>query len=68
MTPVNISSTFFWKVFDEGLVDGIVVNGSAGLVKRISGGLKRLQTGSVQHYALFILVGLLCILYFILKR
>ncbi len=68
VTPINIISTFFWKIFDEGLIDGIVVNGSAGLVKKISGGLKRLQTGSVQHYALSILVGLLCILYFILKR
>ena len=68
VTPVNIISTFFWKVLDEMLVDGAMVNGSAGLVKRISGGLKRLQTGFVQDYALSILVGLLVVFYLIMKR
>ena len=67
VTPVNIISTFFWKVFDEKLIDGAMVNGSAWLVQRISGGLKRLQTGYVQHYALSILVGLLFVFYLILK-
>jgi NADH-quinone oxidoreductase subunit L len=67
VTPINIISTFFWKVFDEKLIDGIMVNGSAWLVQRISGGLKRLQTGYVQHYALSILVGLLFVFYLILK-
>lgn len=67
VTPINIISTFFWKFLDEGLIDGALVNGSAGLVKRVSGGLKRLQTGSVQHYALSILIGLLVVLYLIVK-
>ncbi len=67
VTPINIISTFFWKVFDEKLIDGAMVNGSAWLVQRISGGLKRLQTGYVQHYALSILVGLLFVFYLILK-
>ncbi len=67
VTPINIISTFFWKVFDEKLIDGVMVNGSAWLVQRISGGLKRLQTGYVQHYALSILVGLLFVFYLILK-
>ena len=59
---------FFWKIFDEKLVDGAMVNGSAWLVQKISGGLKRLQTGYVQHYALSILIGLVLILYLIMKR
>jgi len=67
VTPINIISTFFWKDFDEKLLDGVMVNGSAWLVQRISGGLKRLQTGYVQHYALSILVGLLVVFYLILK-
>jgi NADH-quinone oxidoreductase subunit L len=67
VTPISIISTFFWKFLDEGLIDGALVNGSAGLVKRVSGGLKRLQTGSVQHYALSILIGLLVVLYLIVK-
>jgi hypothetical protein len=49
-------------------VDGALVNGSAWTVKKISGGLKRIQTGSVQHYALSILIGMLVVLYLILKR
>lgn len=68
VTPVNMISTFFWKIFDEKLVDGAMVNGSAWLVQRISGGLKRLQTGYVQHYALSILVGLLFVFYLMMKR
>jgi NADH-quinone oxidoreductase subunit L len=68
VTPVNIISTFFWKFFDDKVVDGAMVNGTASLVRRVSGGLKRLQTGYVQHYALSILIGLLFVLYLILKR
>jgi NADH-quinone oxidoreductase subunit L len=68
VTPVNIISTFFWKFFDDKVVDGAMVNGSAWLVKRVSGGLRRLQTGYVQHYALSILLGVLFVLYLILKR
>jgi len=68
VTPVNIISTFFWKFFDDKVVDGALVNGSAWVVKRVSGSLKRLQTGYVQHYALSILLGVLFVLYLILKR
>lgn len=68
VTPINIISNFFWKFFDDKVVDGAMVNGSASLVRRVGDGLKRLQTGYVQHYALSILGGLLCILYLVLKR
>jgi NADH-quinone oxidoreductase subunit L len=66
--PINTVSDFLWKFFDDKVVDGAMVNGSARMVKRISGGLKRLQTGSVQHYALSILIGLLVVLYLIMKK
>ena len=46
-----------WRI-DQKVVDGLV-NGTAGFVRRGSGGLKRLQTGFVQGYALAIGVGLL---------
>jgi len=68
VTPINIISTFFWKFFDDKVVDGAMVNGSAWLVRRVSGGLRRLQTGYVQHYALFILLGLLLVFFLIMKR
>lgn len=47
----------FWR-FDAKVVDGIV-NGVAGLVRVGSGGLRRIQTGFVQGYALAIGIGLL---------
>jgi NADH-quinone oxidoreductase subunit L len=68
VTPVNIISTFLWKFFDDRVIDGAMVNGSAWVVKRVSSGVRRLQTGSVQHYALSLLVGLVVILYLIMER
>lgn len=44
--------------FDFKWVDG-VVNGVAGLVIYVSGDLRRIQTGKLQHYAVTILLGLL---------
>lgn len=67
VTPINIISTGLWKGFDEKFIDGSLVNGSAWLIQKTSGVLRRLQTGSVQHYALSILVGLVLILYLIMK-
>ena len=67
VTPINIISNTLWKGFDEKLLDGGMVNGSAWLVQRTSGIIRRLQSGSVQHYALSILVGLVLILYLIMK-
>ncbi len=67
VTPINNIATFLWRGFDEKLVDGVLVNGSAWLVQKTSGVLRRLQTGLVQNYALSILVGLVLILYLIMK-
>ncbi len=67
VTPINIICNVLWKGFDEKLLDGGMVNGSAWLVQRTSGIIRRLQSGSVQHYALSILVGLVLILYLIMK-
>jgi NADH-quinone oxidoreductase subunit L len=67
VVPINTISTVLWKGFDEKFIDGALVNGSAWLVQKTSGVLRRLQTGSVQHYALSILVGLVLILYLIMK-
>ncbi len=59
----------FWR-FDQRVVDGLV-NGVAGLVRVGSGGLRRVQTGFVQGYALAIglgLVGLVTYLFVILPK
>ena len=51
--------TVFWseakQVFDEHVVDG-AVNGSGWLVRQMGQGLRFLQTGGVQFYALFIVL------------
>jgi NADH-quinone oxidoreductase subunit L len=41
--------------FDKWIIDG-AVNGSGWLVRTFGGGLRRLQSGAVQFYALFILI------------
>jgi len=47
-----------WKHFDQGLIDGLMVNGSAksvGLASRI---IRHIQTGQLSHYAFAMIIGL----------
>ncbi len=44
---------------DQGLIDGVIVNGSANMVGRVAGWLRGIQTGYLYHYAFAMLVGLL---------
>ncbi|WP_137173404.1 NADH-quinone oxidoreductase subunit L [Massilia sp. HP4] len=54
-----------WNVGDRGLIDGLVVNGSAKLVGWFSTVTKRAQTGYIYHYAFVMIVGVLAaMLYF----
>jgi NADH-quinone oxidoreductase subunit L len=48
--------TGLWRGFDDFIIDG-TVNGIAYFVGWISTGLKRIQTGFVQNYALSMVVG-----------
>jgi len=50
-----------WKVVDEKVIDG-TVNGVAALTKGCGKGMRRLQTGYVQNYALAMLIGLALII------
>ncbi len=47
----------FWKVGDERLIDGILVNGTARMVGRLSNQIRRLQTGYIYHYAFVMIFG-----------
>ncbi|MGM0669727.1 MAG: hypothetical protein ACQET1_08405, partial [Gemmatimonadota bacterium] len=59
--PLIRASRFAWKVIDQGIVDGIV-NG-LGHFSRALGWMGSLfQTGSVNTYALFLVLGVLAIL------
>ncbi|RNF32420.1 NADH:ubiquinone oxidoreductase subunit L [Massilia aurea] len=54
-----------WNVGDRGLIDGLVVNGSAKVVAWFSTVTKRAQTGYIYHYAFVMIVGVLAaMLYF----
>ena len=59
--PTLAISTWLWRVFDAGFVDGLV-NGTAEAVGANSSLWRRLQTGNVQHYAVSMLLGALAIL------
>ncbi|WP_374320590.1 NADH-quinone oxidoreductase subunit L [Aquabacterium sp.] len=51
-----------WKVGDVGLIDGLIVNGSAKLVG-LTGSLVRLfQTGYLYHYALVMILGVFALM------
>ena len=56
----------FWKVGDQTLIDGAVVNGSWRLVAWISGVARRLQTGYLYDYALVMILGVVILMtYFV---
>ena len=50
-------AAFLWW-FDRTIVDG-TVNGVGTVVRDAGGGLRRIQTGRVQNYALGIAIGLI---------
>jgi len=52
----------FWKAGDAAVIDGAMVNGSAGLVQRIAAGVRRVQSGYLYHYAFAMILGLILLL------
>jgi NADH-quinone oxidoreductase subunit L len=51
-----------WRFGDRGLIDGLVVNGSAKLVGWFSGIVRQGQTGYIYHYAFVMIIGVLATL------
>ncbi len=47
-----------WRGGDMAVIDGVLVNGSASLVGKISLILRQLQTGYLYHYAFAMIIGL----------
>jgi NADH-quinone oxidoreductase subunit L len=58
--PTVSLSSWMWRFFDVRIVDGLV-NGTASSIASSSRSWRRLQTGDVQHYALWFLFGALLI-------
>ncbi|MBC3880349.1 NADH-quinone oxidoreductase subunit L [Undibacterium sp. LX40W] len=48
-----------WNIGDKGLIDGLVVNGSAKLVGLFSKIVRLFQTGFIYHYAFVMILGVL---------
>jgi NADH-quinone oxidoreductase subunit L len=65
--PILALSGWCARVFDLGLIDGIV-NGVAGLMAAWAQSLRRIQTGFVMNYALGILLGAVALVGFFLVR
>ena len=59
--PTVVLSTWMWRIFDLGVIDGLV-NGTAEAVEANSGLWRRMQTGNAQQYALSMVLGAMAIL------
>jgi NADH-quinone oxidoreductase subunit L len=62
---VKGSENILWKIADNKLIDGLI-NGLAKLIDRISGSIKKIQTGVAQSYALVMVLGILIALFWII--
>ena len=58
--------TLLWKVGDQQLIDGTLVNGSWKVVGWMSGMVRRLQSGYIYHYAFGMIIGIFVLMtYFV---
>jgi NADH-quinone oxidoreductase subunit L len=51
------SEKVLWQAVDAGLIDGVMVNGSAHAARGIGGVLRRIQSGNLRSYAAWVLLG-----------
>jgi NADH-quinone oxidoreductase subunit L len=51
-----------WRLGDQGLIDGVIVNGTARSVRRFSGFARKLQSGFLYDYAFAMIIGLLVLM------
>jgi NADH-quinone oxidoreductase subunit L len=54
----RLIGTVLWKGGDGAVIDGVMVDGSAGLVGWIAGRARRMQTGYLYTYAFWMVIGL----------
>ena len=57
-----------WKVGDQGLIDGALVNGSAASVGWLGGVVRKVQSGYLYSYAFWIVIGLAALLGWFIVR
>ncbi|MDP2154309.1 MAG: NADH-quinone oxidoreductase subunit L [Methylotenera sp.] len=51
-----------WQIGDVKIIDGAMVNGTANLIGKLSGVVRRLQTGLIYHYAFAMIIGVFLML------
>ena len=51
-----------WKIGDVSLIDGVMVNGTANLIGRISSKIRHMQSGLIYHYAFAMIIGVFLLL------
>ncbi len=59
--PVHRLSVFLWKIFDELIIDTLVINGAAFTVELTGDMLRFIQTGNVRNYALAVAAAVLAL-------
>ena len=59
---LGVSRTVLWKGLDAGIIDGLLVNGSALFAKAVGWIGSQLQTGQVGTYAWVLLIGVITLL------
>jgi NADH-quinone oxidoreductase subunit L len=57
-----------WRGGDAGLIDGLLVNGSARLVGMFAGLVRQIQSGYLYHYVFAMIIGLLFLLGYFVYR
>jgi NADH-quinone oxidoreductase subunit L len=57
--PIKVLSIGLFRVVDEGLIDTVLVGGTAWVTSKVGSALRYIQTGDVQTYAAMMAVGLL---------
>jgi NADH-quinone oxidoreductase subunit L len=53
-----------WQGGDRGLIDGLIINGSARLVGAAASAARLLQSGYIYHYAFAMIIGIMVFLTF----
>jgi NADH-quinone oxidoreductase subunit L len=67
--PVHIGSeTLLWQSIDAAAIDGVMVNGTAVAVAGAGGLLRRIQSGNLRSYAVWVLLGAALWLGYVLFR
>jgi len=56
-----------WQIGDVKIIDGGMVNGTANLIGKLSGIVRKLQTGLIYHYAFAMIIGVFLLLTFFTK-